>query len=46
MIAKLKRKLLCLLGSHDWRRSRFVALNERTARLVCQRQGCRKQKEG
>lgn len=36
-------KLKCLIGLHDWRRSRFVALNERTANLVCQR--CWKQKE-
>ena len=37
------KRLLCLIGIHEWKRSMFVALNARTANLVCQR--CHKQKE-
>lgn len=40
----IKQRIQCLLGFHDWKRSRFVALNARVANLVCQR--CHKQKEG
>lgn len=37
------RRILCMLGFHRWRRSKFVALNCRVAPLVCQR--CGKQVE-
>lgn len=30
-------RLKCLLGLHDWRRSRFVALNEPAAGFMCTR---------
>lgn len=40
----MRERLLCFIGRHDWRRSRFVALNARVANLVCDR--CHKQKEG
>lgn len=44
MIARLRGKLLCLIGWHQWQRSRFVALSARVANLECDR--CHKQKEG
>jgi len=39
MIARIK----CWLGFHQWRRSRFVALGQRTANLVCVRCGLHKE---
>lgn len=36
-------RILCALGFHKFQRSKFVALNCRTANLVCTR--CYKQKE-
>lgn len=36
-------RLLCALGFHKFKRSKFVALNSRTANLVCTR--CYKQRE-
>lgn len=36
-------RILCMIGFHHWRRSKFVALNCRVANLVCQR--CGKQRE-
>jgi hypothetical protein len=36
-------RLRCLVGLHDWRRSQFVALNQRAANFVCRR--CDKQKQ-
>lgn len=38
------RTLSCLVGFHDWRRSRFVALNERVAGFMCTR--CNKWRDG
>jgi hypothetical protein len=40
----MRDRLTCLVAGHQWRRSRFVALNARVANLVCDR--CHKQKEG
>lgn len=34
----------CFLGFHKWKRSRFVALNERTAGFICDR--CHRWKDG
>lgn len=36
-IRRLINRMRCLLGFHDWHRSKFVALNCRVAPLVCQR---------
>ena len=38
------RSILCFFGKHEWRRSRFVALNSRVANLVCVH--CHKQIDG
>lgn len=43
LLERWKGRSSCLIGSHDWHRSRFVALNARVANLVCDR--CHKQKE-
>lgn len=43
-VGDLKGRILCILGRHLYRRSKFVALNCRVANLVCQR--CGKQVEG
>jgi len=40
----LIKRLCCLLGFHDWRRSRFVALNSRVADFNCTR--CGKWRDG
>lgn len=41
---KFINRVKCLLGLHDWRRSRFIALNERVAGFICSR--CYKWREG
>jgi len=38
------RKILCFIGRHEWRRSKFVALNSRVANWVCVH--CDKQIDG
>jgi hypothetical protein len=38
------KRLWCLLGFHDWRRSRFVVLGQRVADFNCTR--CNKWKDG
>ena len=43
MLDKLFQRLCCALGFHKFQRSKFVALNQRTANLVCTR--CYKQRE-
>jgi hypothetical protein len=43
MIDLIKR-LKCLLGFHDWRRSMFVVLGSRVADFHCTR--CRKWRDG
>lgn len=42
-VGDLKGRILCAIGRHLYRRSKFVALNCRVANLVCQR--CGKQVE-
>lgn len=41
---KFSNRVKCLLGLHDYRRSRFIALNERVAGFICGR--CHKWREG
>lgn len=34
-VKRMARSIKCLMGMHQYQRSRFVALNSRTANLVC-----------